>query len=223
MSADEQNRVDECEECEARTDAELANANERANEWEGLAASRWAKLKEARAHAESMRDTYVPVRNAIDLMERLEAVGYGKPGTPNTLYCMVLAACDDIERLRQETAEAKLIARGVEEGAAEWEDDCKEAQARVAKLYKNIAELGTSIGDHQADILILRANRDNDKTRIALLEKSLRFIERVDKTPAYRCKGTNADRDRHGQLPKKSGQRWKTPREIVGDLKLPAE
>lgn len=48
----------------------------------------------------NMKATYVPQRNAIEMMERLEAVGYGKPGTPNTLFCMVLAACDDAAALR---------------------------------------------------------------------------------------------------------------------------
>jgi len=170
----------------AGMDALEGRERERATEWEGLAASRLEALEAARRELADRNATCVPQRNAIDLLDRLEAVGYGKPGTPNTLYSMVLTACDDIERLKRETDEAKLIAHGVEEGAAEWESDCKDAQERIA-----------------------------------LLEKSLRFIEHVDKTPFYGCTGLQADKDRRGQLPEKSGQRWKTPREMVRELKLP--
>lgn len=136
LSADEQNRADECEECEARTDAELRRERERANEWEGLAVGRLATVEQLKVDVAVVEDACG--RSDLIAAQRLEKMNAGN-------------------------------------------------------------------------------------ARIALLEKSLRFIERVDKTPVYRCKGTRADKDRHGQLPKKSGQRWKTPREIVGDLKLPAE
>ena len=44
--------------------------------------------------------SYVPQRNAIEMMERLEKAGYGKPGTPNALWDMLHAACDEVEKLR---------------------------------------------------------------------------------------------------------------------------
>ena len=114
---------------------------------------------------------------------------------------------------RARVAEAEMIAHGVCEGSAEWEDDCKDAQARVLGQRKAFDAATDEFKDTVA----------RDKARIALLEKTLRFIERVDKTPMYGCKGTDADRNRYNQLPDDAGQRWKTPREMIRDLKLPAE
>lgn len=161
---------------------DLAIAEGKATNAQQEATEAVARAQAAEAEIEKLKHTYVPQRNAIAMMGRLEAAGFGQPGSPNTLYFMVFAICDEIERLKKETEEAKLIAQGVEEGAAEWEDDCKEAQERVAKL-----------------------------------DNALRYIAHVDKTPMYGYQGTQADKDRRGQLPKKPGERWKTPREIVRD------
>ena len=97
--------------------------------------------------------------------------------------------------------------------------DTNEIGTLAAVLVEDLGEksTGESVCVGAARLLL------GDKERITLLNQTLRFILRVDKTPAYGYQGTKADRDRHGQLPKKSGQRWKTPRELIRDLKLPAE
>jgi hypothetical protein len=45
-------------------------------------------------------DNYVPQPVALEMIEMLEAAGYGKEGQPNTLWAMVKAACAEIQQLR---------------------------------------------------------------------------------------------------------------------------
>lgn len=42
----------------------------------------------------------IPQRNCAEMLEKLEKAGYGKPGTPNSLWAMVHAACDEVVELR---------------------------------------------------------------------------------------------------------------------------
>lgn len=44
---------------------------------------------------------YVPQQNAIEMMERLNKAGFGKVGTTNTLWGMVFAACERVEKLEK--------------------------------------------------------------------------------------------------------------------------
>lgn len=67
---------------------------------------------ECGAREEHRRFMYVPQDISADLIEALEAAGFGKPGTPNTLWAMVYAALDalaaskrEIDRLRRKNRE----------------------------------------------------------------------------------------------------------------------
>ncbi len=141
----------------------------------------------------------------------------------------------DIKRPKIDLAAAKHLNHEAITGAVKVNRELKEQREAIARLKEDLLEekrarsaqsmqvierdslLETKRKIRRKDIETIQAAR----ARIALLEKTLRFIDRVDKTPNYTGRGTQADKDRHGQLPKESGQRWKTPRELVKDLKLP--
>ena len=126
----------------------------------------------------------------------------------------------ELDQMRADLANAN-------ERATEWEGIAagrlaalEDARARVAVLD---AELDKRLGHIDGWIRDLNTASEESRARqerIILLEKTLRFITRIDKTPIYGCGGTKADRDRNGQLPKAAGTRWLTPREMVKNLKL---
>lgn len=120
--------------------------------------------------------------------------------------------------LRRIVAERTADLRRANERATEWEGLAAGRLARVTELETGIRDIQlSSEATGKAAIVAL----EDAKTRILLLEKSLRFIEHVDKTPFYGYTGLQADKDRRGQLPEKAGTRWLAPREIVRGLKLP--
>jgi len=66
--------------------------------WDGPVIVGWELAHWLFAHGPDFMP--VPAQNIEEMTARLESVGFGKEGTPNTLWAMVMAACDEIERLR---------------------------------------------------------------------------------------------------------------------------
>lgn len=124
-----------------------------------------------------------------------------------------VAAARLLSRERERATEWEGIAAGRLARAERAEDALKLERVRSAKRQTEIERLDGEMGG-------LYAGVETASARIALLEKTLRFIEHVDKTPPYGYTRLQADKDRRGMLPEKSGQRWKSPREIVRELKL---
>lgn len=66
------------------------------------------RAEAAEAEAERLRASYVPQDVAVECHARLQHAGFDVPGKPNTLWAMVHAACDEVERLRKQLAEVEL-------------------------------------------------------------------------------------------------------------------
>lgn len=208
--------------------ADLRNANERATEWEGIAAGRLVKLEDTRAELQGVKDADAQgQRDWFALLVEIAKIAEDwnelpDEPDPEATDAEFQEGYDPWNALRGIAADIKRMHALEAENSRLVDDhikDTNEIGTLAAVLVEDLGEksTGESVCVAAARLLL------GDKERLALLTKTLRFIEHVDKTPFYGCSGTRADKDRRGQLPKAAGQRWKTPREMVRDLQLPAE